>query len=548
LIDKMRFKKLNSIVISALITSSLVSCSWFESEEETELKIEDKDDVKVVYKSKYDSPKLPILEQGLEESLKDIDVPSVSDSLNSRKQTSNDVENELPKIGDGQDNVTKALEKELVEFDSRTNEDELDQKREAFKDDINVAYNQKAEEQEKIVENFEEVAKISQNEIEYLNDENKELRTYPQVKISRITLDEYNNQARDYQDIKELEKDNNEQVINRVQDSFAQDYIISEEEYLREQKTREIKLSQMSNQTNNSAFSLNDFSSDELPTDSAAIGQCYAKMKIGATYKDVQQKVMVEEAKTKIEVIPAKYDYVNKEVVVREETVKYVEIPATYKKVTERVVIEPEKRKVVTIPAKYNNISQKVLIEPAKKVWKKERKVLPGSNSVEEVMRLVEQPAQYETVTKRVMVEPERSETRIIPAVTEMITREVIDQPARVVRKVVPAVTKNIRQKVLASPQREVEVKIPAKYKTVNKRIPITPAKTKWEAVLCDSDLDKRLVYNIQKSLSDRGYSVGDVDGILGNRTISAIQKFQKTLGFEINGIALRTLRALNIR
>lgn len=55
-------------------------------------------------------------------------------------------------------------------------------------------------------------------------------------------------------------------------------------------------------------------------------------------------------------------------------------------------------------------------------------------------------------------------------------------------------------------------------------------------------------VRQIQQALSDRGYSLGTVDGIFGTRTLSALKKYQSDHRLKIDGIAgEETLRSLGI-
>ena len=56
-------------------------------------------------------------------------------------------------------------------------------------------------------------------------------------------------------------------------------------------------------------------------------------------------------------------------------------------------------------------------------------------------------------------------------------------------------------------------------------------------------------VRSIQKALSDKGYSVGGVDGIFGTKTKNAVIRFQKDNGLTPDGVAgPKTLQALGIK
>lgn len=52
---------------------------------------------------------------------------------------------------------------------------------------------------------------------------------------------------------------------------------------------------------------------------------------------------------------------------------------------------------------------------------------------------------------------------------------------------------------------------------------------------------------DIQSKLTDKGYSCGTIDGLVGNKTISAIKKFQKANGLAVDGIVgNKTMAKLN--
>ena len=268
----------------------------------------------------------------------------------------------------------------------------------------------------------------------------------------------------------------------------------------------------------------------------AQVGQCYGKVKVAGKYKSVTEEVVVEPAKTKTEIIPAKYGYKTEEVVIKEESFKYVQIPARYKTIREEVVIEPEKKQIITIPAQYKAVTERVMVKPARKVWTKGRGLIEKPGEDGEIMCLKEEPAVYENVTKQVMVTPERTETRVIPAVKELIEKQVIDQPARIEKVAVPASKTNIQKKIVIEPEQTRNVEIPAIKKLVTKKVPISEDRIDWAPIVCNDNLRMGLVSQIQAALNAKGYNVKQ-DGNFGKETSLALDKFQKSLGYESSEI-----------
>jgi hypothetical protein len=59
-------------------------------------------------------------------------------------------------------------------------------------------------------------------------------------------------------------------------------------------------------------------------------------------------------------------------------------------------------------------------------------------------------------------------------------------------------------------------------------------------------DGDYSLEMNVQSTLADRGYYHGQIDGVIGDGTRSAVRRFQRDSGLPVTGrIDTRTLRAL---
>lgn len=236
---------------------------------------------------------------------------------------------------------------------------------------------------------------------------------------------------------------------------------------------------------------------------SANAGECFGKVKIAGKSKVVTEKILVNPESTKINIVPATYKNITEEVVVKDESIELIQIPATYETVTERVIVKP-----------------------ASKVWKQGRGVIERVGDNGEIMCLVEEPAQYKTITKKVLVTPARVEQKIIPAVTRSISRRVVDVEAKSVERTIPAV-----------------------YSTFRRTEPISVDKYEWKPLLCDVNLSKNIIKDIQQALITKGYSIGSarVDGVFGRDTARAMDKYQKALGIESSGVTIQALKSLGV-
>ncbi len=319
---------------------------------------------------------------------------------------------------------------------------------------------------------------------------------------------------------------------------------------------------------------------------------CYKEYVTLGKYKTVTEDKVVKEATEKIEIIPAKYEWVEKKVEIKPASKKTIEIPAVYETKEEKILVEAEKQVwkkgsnpaqkingatgeimcLVTIPAKYKTIKKSVLKSPATtKVVE-----IPAKYKTIKVKKLVSEakvnkikvPAVIKKITKTVLesepvftwkevglrVEKGLKPTgqqiclKETPAVTKKVTKTVLETPATTKEIVIPAEYKMMKVKKLVSEAKEFKVPTPAEYKTVTKREKVTSATTKWQRILCQTNMNEEVVAKIQEALNKQGFNVGKVDGKLGRATYSMLEKYQRKHSLATGGITYETLESLGIK
>lgn len=182
-----------------------------------------------------------------------------------------------------------------------------------------------------------------------------------------------------------------------------------------------------------------------LPT--AKPGQCFAKVKVPATYKTQSRKILIKKASSKRVLVRApQYRWVNKKVLVRK---------AMYKSRVQ--------------PAVYKTTYKRVMVKPAYNTWRKGHGAITRiDNMTGEIMCRVKVPAVYKNISRRVLV-----------------------RPARTIRTLVPAVYKTVKQKQRISAALYKTVNTPARYRTQNYRIKVGGARYVWRSVLCKTNAPK---------------------------------------------------------
>ena len=258
---------------------------------------------------------------------------------------------------------------------------------------------------------------------------------------------------------------------------------------------------------------------------------------IPAKFKTVQERVLVEEAYTKLEVVPA-----------------------TYKTVEERVQVKPASKTIRTVPAKYKTVTERIKVRDAYTEWKPGGRVIAvgsqalGGTILEnrtsntgEVLCLVQIPAEYREVSKRVQVSPATTQEVEVPAQYRTVKKRVVATPATTREVTVPAHYHNITKTVEASPASVQRTPIAETYRTVTKTVETAPARTVWTSVLCDVNTTPDVVTRLQRALKTAGHYRGPIDGVIGSQTSGAIRSYQAAQGVESEILTIDNAKKLGI-
>ncbi|MEM8485728.1 MAG: peptidoglycan-binding domain-containing protein [Bacteroidota bacterium] len=239
----------------------------------------------------------------------------------------------------------------------------------------------------------------------------------------------------------------------------------------------------------------------DLPPNAKA-GECYARVLIPEQYKNTSERVLVREASERIETIPA-----------------------VYRTVQERILVKEASERLETVPAVYETVTERLLVKPAYTTWKKGTGAITKvDNSTGEIMCLVEVPAEYKTVTKRVLKQD---------ATTRKIT--------------VPAEYQTVSVRKLVEPAKERRIAIPEEYQTVVKREQVTDSRLEWRSILCETNTTTNVISSLQRALKMRGFDPGRIDGVMGQQTIEAISRYQRSKGMASGQLTMETLKSLNV-
>lgn len=292
----------------------------------------------------------------------------------------------------------------------------------------------------------------------------------------------------------------------------------------------------------------------ELLPPNAKSGECYARVWVPESYREVTREVLVKGESERVEVIPAKYEWGEETVLVSEASSRLETVPAVYGSKTETIMVAPAERlwKVSLAPnaapasdellatAKAHGID----LEAATPGMCFHEHYLPAKYVTEEKQVLVSEADQkigvnnatYRWVEKKVLVKEPSFRMEEVPATYKWEEETIVDKPAHTtwkkgtgpIQKIdestgeimclveVPATYKTIRRKVVDTPASTRRVEIPAEYKTVKVRELVEdaaassteiPAKYKTVKVTkkaADASFDWHEVHNMEHPKSTR--------------------------------------------
>ena len=277
-------------------------------------------------------------------------------------------------------------------------------------------------------------------------------------------------------------------------------------------------------------------------------GECYARVMIPPVYETVTERLLLQEASEKLDIVPAEYEWVEEQVMVKEASQQLEVVPPVFGVAEENVLVTPESTRLEEIPAEYEWVEEEVLVKPAHTVWKKgSGPIQKVDHATGDIMCLIEVPATYKTVKKRVVKAPASSSVVTVPAEYKTVEKTVVKTPASTRTVDIPAEFKTIKVKKLLRPEEKKVIQVEAEYQTVEKQVLKSAGQLDWRRVLCETNLSGDLVTRIQTALQNLGFDSGPADGIIGPKTQAAMEAYQAKNELAVGGLTLEMLQKLGI-
>ncbi|MEP3345391.1 MAG: peptidoglycan-binding domain-containing protein [Litoreibacter sp.] len=113
-----------------------------------------------------------------------------------------------------------------------------------------------------------------------------------------------------------------------------------------------------------------------------------------------------------------------------------------------------------------------------------------------------------------------------------------------------PQITQIVSDIIIATPAQigpNGEELSPAIYREVTRPQTFNEGEGRWFTRTCDADMTPDFVMTLQRALSVRGVYRGDINGVLDQRTLRAVHKYQTPQGLDSAVLSLSAARQLGL-
>ncbi|RNC86741.1 MAG: OmpA family protein [Winogradskyella sp.] len=217
-------------------------------------------------------------------------------------------------------------------------------------------------------------------------------------------------------------------------------------------------------------------------------GKCYVKCITKDTFKEVTDTYQSYPSYTTLEVVPATYKTVEERVLVKEASKRYEFVPAVYETVEVSYVKKEGRTDLNVVPATFGTDSKTYETYPKTSGW--EYKILEDCPSVDKndcvSACFVEYPAQFREVSFTTLASDANTTSNNVPEQTRTYTKRVVKTPARVNEIEVPAEYATIKRLVVDTPAKTVPTTVDSKSKSITRTVLDKKGNiSAWEEVDC---------------------------------------------------------------
>jgi hypothetical protein len=289
--------------------------------------------------------------------------------------------------------------------------------------------------------------------------------------------------------------------------------------------------------------------SDELFPPNAKPGECYTRVFVPPVYRTETETVLKRAEYQRLGVTPPKFVPETETVMVREASERLEVVPATYEWVEETILAKPASKRLIQVPAVMETVEERMMVKPAHTTWKRGRGPIEKvNNGTGEIMCLIEVPAEYKTVSRSVVKTPAHTKEVEIPAEYKTVKKRVMKTPSTTRKIAIPAEYNSVSVMKLAEEPQVAATTVPAEHQTYSHTVKVSDGQMAWRQILCETNMDRATVMEIQRKLQAANHYGGPIDGIIGSQTMQGIRSFQRAKGLPEGGLTMDAIRSLGVR
>ncbi|SHJ02073.1 OmpA family protein [Algibacter luteus] len=216
-------------------------------------------------------------------------------------------------------------------------------------------------------------------------------------------------------------------------------------------------------------------------------GKCYVKCITKDEFNEVTETIEVYPSYTKLEVVPATYKTVEDRVLIKEASKKFVYVPAVYETVDVPYTKKDGRGDLKVNPASFATNSRTFEVYPETSGWEYKETACDSPNKEDcMVACYVGYPAQFKDVSFTTLAKDATVSNSPVGEVGGTYKKRVVKTPATMTEIEIPAEYGTITRQVVASPATTRSITVPAKTQTITRTVLAKKGGiTTWEEVDC---------------------------------------------------------------
>ncbi len=264
---------------------------------------------------------------------------------------------------------------------------------------------------------------------------------------------------------------------------------------------------------------------------------CKQNVEMLGEFKQVTEHILVKEASKALQMLPATFETVTEQILVSPEHTDKDEMQS----ITEQVLVKSASKQLTVFPPIFQSVNEQVLV----------REGYTATIHMGGVSQNVQIPPQFKTISRQILQKPATVKEIDIPAEYQTFMRKLIKTHApqsakagTVSPRTYPAEYKTITKQMVKTPPSIKEMDLPAEYATIKKDVMVKKGQMSEVSVLCENELNAKLIQKLYSSLQTKGYSL-PTETTLSLNFWKNLVAYQFATGLPLGALDAKTVESL---